>query len=321
MRQLYLILNYWTNLHRFSVMQILELVDALDIPDPFTTCNQYSFTAIEALGLLLTCFHSGLDLFDLCSQYDCCQSSLSALINELTEFIDERWKHLLECDRNHMLHLDQLLIYAAAIAAQGVPLHNCVTFLDCTICKTCRPVIGQESIFSGYKRYHALKYQALTIPNGLIVHLCGPFEGRHNDNHLLATSKILDQFAEFAFWPDLPVNAPAHQQNFIIFGDPAYGYGPHLASPFAKDDISDEEKEWNFEMSQVRIEVEHGFGVVVNLWPFLDIFCKMQVLLSPVGCYYQVGVLLLNALNCLQPNQIAQVFDLLPPTLQDYFHD
>ncbi|KAJ3765686.1 hypothetical protein FB446DRAFT_446613 [Lentinula raphanica] len=36
-------------------------------------------------------------------------------------------------------------------------------------------------------------------------------------------------------------------------------------------------------MSQVWIEVEHGFGVVVNSFPSLNIFWKMQIYTSPIG--------------------------------------
>ncbi|KAJ3716706.1 hypothetical protein C8R42DRAFT_588463 [Lentinula raphanica] len=109
--------------------------------------------------------------------------------------------------------------------------------------------------------------------------------------------------------------------NFLIFGDPAYGYGPHLASPFSDDNLTEQQKAWNYAMSQCRIEVEHGFGVIVTLWPFLNNWRKMLLLQTPVGRFYRVGVLLANALNCLRPNQVSQAFNCLPPTLDQYFHD
>ncbi|KAJ3713876.1 hypothetical protein C8R42DRAFT_614300 [Lentinula raphanica] len=74
-------------------------------------------------------------------------------------------------------------------------------------------------------------------------------------------------------------------------------------------------------MSQVRIEVEHGFGVVVNSFPFLNVFRKMQIYTSPIGCYYRVSVLLTNALNCFRPNQTSQKFNCPPPLITEYFHD
>ncbi|KAJ6600829.1 hypothetical protein B0H10DRAFT_1887659, partial [Mycena sp. CBHHK59/15] len=43
-------------------------------------------------------------------------------------------------------------------------------------------------------------------------------------------------------------------------------------------------------MSAVRIEVEHGFGIVANLWPFLNAGWKMQLYSSPVGRYYRVAL-------------------------------
>ncbi|KAF9071474.1 hypothetical protein BDP27DRAFT_1219161, partial [Rhodocollybia butyracea] len=137
----------------------------------------------------------------------------------------------------------------------------------------------------------------------------------------LGDSNILVKFANFAFRPDVPGDAPIYERNFIVFGDPAYGYGPHLASPFADDDMSEDEKAWNNAMSAVRIEVEHGFGVVVSLWPFLNISRKMQIFSSPVGRYYRVGVLLMNLLihyNCFRPNQISQRFECPPPTVDEY---
>ena len=59
-------------------------------------------------------------------------------------------------------------------------------------------------------------------------------------------------------------------------------------------------------MAVVRIEVEHGFGIVTNTWPFLNAGWKMHVYRSPVGRYYWVGVPFTNTLNCMRYNQVAQ---------------
>jgi hypothetical protein len=160
------------------------------------------------------------------------------------------------------------------------------------------------------------------LPNGIIGHLFGPMEGRRNDAYLLSESGILRRFSTFAFREDIPANAPAEQRTFQVFGDPAYGLGPHIISPFSgAGERTEEELEWNAQMSAVRIEVEHGFGIVSNLWPFLNAGWKMHLYSSPIGWYYRVGVLLANGLNCLHSNQVAQYFNCLPPLLEDYFHD
>lgn len=165
------------HLFRFTALEILELVQALDIPDPFITKNWYNFTAVEVISLLLIRLRAGFDQYVLVSGYDRCQSSISEVLNELSEYLDEQWEHILTCDREGIFHPDQLATYADAISVHGAPLHNCFAFLDCTICKTCRPTEGQGVAYNGYKKMHALKYQALVLPNGLIGHLAGPYKG------------------------------------------------------------------------------------------------------------------------------------------------
>jgi nuclease HARBI1 len=160
------------------------------------------------------------------------------------------------------------------------------------------------------------------LPDGIIGHLYGPVEGRRNDNHLLTESGLLNRLKEFAFDEDVDDGAPEEERTFQIFGDPAYGVGPHIQSPFAGAGVRTEEQQgWNAEMAAVRIEVEHGFGIVANTWPFLNAGWKMHLYSSPVGRYYQVGVILTNCINCMRPNQVAQYFDCIPPELEDYLHD
>ncbi|KAJ7764155.1 hypothetical protein DFH07DRAFT_724250, partial [Mycena maculata] len=144
----------------------------------------------------------------------------------------------------------------------------------------------------------------------LIGHLWGGTEGRRNDNHLLAVSEILDLCRMHATRPGTNANTPAHERYFQLFGDPAYGLKR-----------TEEEAEWNAAMAAVRIEVEHGFGGILALWPFANAWWKHKVWSSPVSRYYRVAVLLTNAHNCIRPNQTAQYFECEPPTLEEYFHD
>lgn len=168
--------------------------------------------------------------------------------------------HLLQCDSVHLLRPSKLAGYADAIHQRGAPIKTIFAFIDCTIRRMCHPTWRQRIAYNGHKKFHALKFQALMLPNGIIGHLYGPFEGRRNDNFLLTDSGLLERLAEFAFPEDLAENTPVEEHTFQIFGDLAYGVGPHIFSPYSgMGERTEEEQERNLEMSAVRIEVEHGF--------------------------------------------------------------
>lgn len=64
--------------------------------------------------------------------------------------------------------------YAAAIAARGSPLDNCFGFVDGTVRPTARPGENQRILYNGHKRVHAIKFQSVVLPNGLIGNMYGP---------------------------------------------------------------------------------------------------------------------------------------------------
>lgn len=72
-------------------------------------------------------------------------------------------------------------IFLQAVHSKGAPLSNCWAFIDGTARPICRPTQQQRIYFSGHKRVHALKYQSLMCPNGLICQLDGPYPGSRHD--------------------------------------------------------------------------------------------------------------------------------------------
>ena len=51
-------------------------------------------------------------------------------------------------------------------------------FIDGTLKVICRPSRYQRRWYSGYKKCHAVKFQAIVTSDGLISHLRGPFKGK-----------------------------------------------------------------------------------------------------------------------------------------------
>ncbi|KAJ7112543.1 hypothetical protein C8R44DRAFT_677100, partial [Mycena epipterygia] len=146
---------------RFYAGEMIDLAKAMAIPDPFITEHRYRFSAIEALGLLLARYKSAGDQYDLAMLYDRSQSAISEVVKELTVWLDDRWEHLLKFDTDGVLSPECLESYAAAIYAAGAPLRYIWAFLDCTIRPICRPSEFQEQCYNGYKKLHAMKFQAL----------------------------------------------------------------------------------------------------------------------------------------------------------------
>ncbi|KAJ7619953.1 hypothetical protein DFH06DRAFT_922387, partial [Mycena polygramma] len=146
---------------RFYADELAHLAAVLDIPEIFRTRSRYAFPRVEALALLVARFKSAGDEFDLMMKYDRTQSAISELVNELTEFLDDRWHHLLDFDSDGILAPARLREYASAIHAKGAPLDSVWGFIDCTIRGICRPSVWQRIAYNGYKKIHAIKFQAI----------------------------------------------------------------------------------------------------------------------------------------------------------------
>jgi len=74
----------------------------------------------------------------------------------------------------------QVRVYANAVEQAG-GVQGIWGFIDGTLRQICRPTHNQCNWYSGYKKYHAFKYQAIMTLDGLVSHLGRPFEGRLGD--------------------------------------------------------------------------------------------------------------------------------------------
>jgi nuclease HARBI1 len=172
-------------------------------------------------------------------------------------------------------------------------------FIDGTLRRSCRPGEEQRVYYSGHKRNHGIKFQAVVTPDGLVACLYGPVPGSRHDSHLLAESNLI---------PLLRDVIPEDQPNYAIYGDSAYAQCRVLIVGFRYPLPNSREAQWNTEMSKVRESVEWMFGRIVTLWNTLDMKRKMKVFLSPVHEYYIISTFLTNVHAVIYSNQTADYF-------------
>ena len=75
---------------------------------------------------------------------------------------------------NFLLDPLKLEQYAIAVAEKGAALDNCYGFIDGTVRPICRPQDNQRVVYNGHKRVHAIKFQSVTVPSGMIAQIYGP---------------------------------------------------------------------------------------------------------------------------------------------------
>jgi hypothetical protein len=159
----------------FTADELILLVKTLHLLEPIMTSNSYHADALEALALLCTCLCSPKDLLTLSTKYDCSQSTIMQLTDTVATVIMSTWVHLLDFDINGIFSPDTMASYAATLHTHGAPMHTVIGFIDCTICQTCRPIMSQNLVYTGYKKLHGMKFQGVIVPNGMIARLAGLF--------------------------------------------------------------------------------------------------------------------------------------------------
>ncbi|ORY23454.1 hypothetical protein BCR33DRAFT_796463 [Rhizoclosmatium globosum] len=278
-------------LFRFDKKQIEDLVVELRLPDVVITKAGHKALALEALLILLRRMAYPGRLGDITQHFGRSRTAIIFIFNNVLLHIFRRFKHLLLWD-THRITEQKLIQFADAYHAQGAPLIDCIGDPDGTVRQMCRPGKGvQKAAYNGHKWKHALKWQSISCPDGIIAHLHGPEPGSR------------------------------HDLTFVVYGDPAYGLKDWMVSPFKGAQLTEEQDAFNKAMSRVRVTVEWAFGLIVANWAFVDFHKNLKLWLQPVGVYYNVAALLTNMLTCCKgANELSIFFALDPPTLNEYLH-
>ena len=145
----------------------------------------------------------------------------------------------------------KLAKFGTAVAAKSAPLYVVVAPIDGALQKNAHPSNNQQLVYNGWKHIHCLKYHALMSPDGIVIHIYGPVDGRRHDKTVYKESGLASLLEKHLWTPD--------RQPLYIYGDPAYNVGPHILSPYKGPVVTGEQHTFNSKMSQVR-ELLNGFS-------------------------------------------------------------
>ena len=181
---------------RFQKNDIYHLAHALNFPDVFRCYNGLVVDSVEALCVCLKRFAYPCRYADLVTRFGRPVPQLCMISNLVVDEIFDRYSHLLTDLNQPWLSRENLQIFANAVHNKGAALDNCWGFVDGTVRPICRPLRNQRVVYNGHKRVHAIKFQSVVAPNGMIANLFGPVEGRRHDSRMLAMSGLLEQLEE-----------------------------------------------------------------------------------------------------------------------------
>lgn len=209
---------------RFAKRGFDTLLSLIDLPACLRSAQGVVVNSDEALCIALRRLAYPNRLCDLENIFGRRSSTLSSVSTIVLKHIDLKFGHLLDDINNHRwLNLDSLEIFSRvrkpvllyrnksyllsrsiidtfithcqAVHMKGAPQTNCWAFIDGTARAICRPSEKQREYFSGHKRHHVQKFQAVMCPNGVICELDGPYKGhRHDAGELnISTLKIVNR--------------------------------------------------------------------------------------------------------------------------------
>ena len=299
-------------LFRFTKSEIRRLRRLLLIPEDNFALNRTCWSGEEGLCILLRRLAYPCRLCDLRRVFGRGVPDLSIIFNSLLTMLVARWGNLFgNFAAASWFTPARVASFAERIHAAKAPLTNCWGFIDGTVRPICRPISCQRYFYSGHKRIHAIQFQTIVSPDGMIAHLFGPMEGSRHDNGMLRESQLLAYLET-----QMPLTATGGE--YCIYGDPAYPLRPQLMVPFQGGVLTADQKAWNKKMSACRVSVEWGYAKVIQLFPFVDFKKNVKILLQPVGALYTIAALFTNCHTCLHGCETSNFFGMKPPTLEEY---
>jgi len=283
------------------------------------TRERHRFTSIEGTVLMLDRWVKSRRLEDLVSEYGRSEAALCNIYNSMLAWLYRNHGHLLK--NPAYINRQVCQRWGQALLAKGHVLHNLfIGFVDGTLRPVARPKVGQRLFYTGYKKFHAIKFLGICAPDGIMVYLDGPLEGSLNDHAHQDVSDVETCISRWCGCLDGVVGDD--YQHLLILGDKGFHDQAHVAAMYKKPrggDLTEAEREFNRMISPMRVCIEWEFGDILKLFPKLADRGKNRLLLSRVGVEYAVAVLMYNIRVCMfGRNEVADYFDVYPPSAEDY---
>jgi hypothetical protein len=307
--------------------QLRRLLLAFQFPEGEFSIKRSKFTSEEVLLISLTRLAYPLRWQDIEDKFGRYQSELSNAFYWFLDFMIEHWAYLLVNNREYWL--DHLEASAEAIRQKLMTLPNqenrlvfppayedngfrIALFIDNTMLAINRPGGGpseageqarrpssrvQRAWWTGWKKLHGLKWQTVTLANGMDFEVFGPRSVRRNDSYTLDKSNIEEK---------LHVLQLGRRRVFGMFGDSAYFPTPYLSVANSKG------------MSAVRQTIEWSYKDLKTIWKFLDWKRCLKLRKQPIAKIAFVAMILRNAHVTLNACQTAEYMQMIPPTLEEW---
>ena len=293
--------------YRFSKEQYLLLESALELPATLTLNNGCLISGREALLMTIRRLAHPVRMVTVGDEgFGYPESTCSRAIRKMIRWLDGKYAHLLRLTPER-LSASKLNEYATAVRQAGCPRTNIVGFIDATMIRICRPTRDQDLFYNGHKRCHAVKFQAVTTPDGLIVDFFGAYPARRHDRIVYNESGLEERLGAIL--------------EYTLYGDAGYRGIHRIERPYinyqARGGLSDEEANFNSQMSKLRVSVEMMFGMMKRSWGYLD--RRHRLYKDDLPAHVRVAAIFTNFLTCLQGgNQVSDMFELAPPSLEEY---
>lgn len=253
-------------LFRFKRSDLSRIATAIAWPttQPHTSRNRYAVCPMLVACLLLRRMASPARWNDLELLFYLHTSHLSETFWEgLDHFVAIRAPLVME-PVHQPFWASRCEAWSTGVHTKTDALDNCIGFFDGTVIKVSRPgveSIQQQVCYNGHKRTHALKFQVVSSPCGLALHLAGPMEGRRHDWTLYLSSGLDEQLQEV-----LEVDG----RMFCLYGDSGYSARWYLYIPFRGSNLCEARRTFNEAMSKARVTVEWFFKEVKLFWASVD---------------------------------------------------
>ena len=108
---------------------------------------------------------------------------LCMITNKVLDYIYDTHHRKITNWNNGILNPVSLQMYADAFSAKAAALDNCCGFIDGTVRAISKPGERQRVMYNGHKRNHGIKFQSVTLPNGLIANMYGPVGKKQSHVH------------------------------------------------------------------------------------------------------------------------------------------